>query len=407
MQVADLDTEVWNALVSIDPTNEIVKELKAWDSEEDPDATDADLESAVRSYSVNVAQICNLKCTYCAAGGDGTYGDRQIQIETEKIQAQLRTYIQATPNGETFDITFFGGEPLLAPDTIRSLARYAELLGAGQRIQLRFRVITNGTLVTEEAAELLASIGCHVTVSLDGPPEVNDRQRKTKTGRPTTARTLGGLRKLASIRDRLGSLTIGSVFGTHNTDVLGTYLFLRDLPLDSFKFDFASAHGDASASRAFAESLANTAAHAFEKGGELELRRISFFDHAFRTLDQQKRIRNHCGAGKSHVFADAKGRLAACQWFMGRPNEKFVAYEYQSRLQDANDCGQCWASNLCGGGCLYSNKLKTGHKNHKDTAFCDRTRTLLMKAITLYADARKTSRRTSRRSASNELQPAS
>ena len=400
LQVATMESEVWTAIsdsASTTAVGEMADELAAWNLEQDPAATDAELEQKVRSYSVNVSQVCNLKCTYCAAGGDGTFGERTKHIDIETIYDQMRWFLHDLPNGETFDITFFGGEPLIAKDNIRQLANFARLQVVGRGIRLRFRVITNGTLIDAAAAELLASLECHVTVSIDGPPEINDRQRKTAGGQGSTARALLGVQELLKVRDRLGSLGFGAVFGSHHTDVLATYKFLRPFDFDTLKFDFAAEAGDGEFSQAFAKSLAETADYAFEIGGETELRKIGAFDHYFRALDQQRRTRNHCGAGKSHLFADAKGRLSICQWFIGKPGEQVGAgvtldqgklKAFAPPLQELNNCQSCWARNLCGGGCIFVNQLKNGSKHKKDPEFCFRTRTTIAKAIEHYAKAR-------------------
>jgi uncharacterized protein len=398
LQVARLDESAWDAV--LEPAKvggEIVDELTQWNSEVDATTTDAHLAQAARSLSVNVAQVCNLKCTYCAAGGDGTFGDPLKRAELEIIFEQIRGILHDIPEGEEFTLTFFGGEPLTAPHAIRSLARYTKLMATGRDLKLRFTVITNGTLVTEEMAELLAELGCHVTVSLDGPPEVNDKYRKTRGGQGSTARTLAGLQHLQKVRSRLGSLTVGSVFGKHHTGVLETYRFLKPFEFDSIKFDFAAENDDAEASREYADQLSLTADEAFRTGGEVELRRIALFDTYFAALDQQRRLQNHCGAGKNYFQIDARGRMTACQWFIGDAKEelgrgtkidKERLAEYAQPLVELNNCGDCWARFLCGGGCMYANKLKSGSKHTKDQEFCNRTRSTIAKAIERYAEAR-------------------
>ena len=402
LQVARLDHAAWDALLEPGKVGdgigaEIVDELNQWNAEVDANATDAHLPLSARALSVNVAQVCNLKCTYCAAGGDGTFGDPLKRAELELVFEQIRVLMHDIPEGEELTITFFGGEPLTAPHAIRSVARYAKLQATGRDIRLRFTVITNGTLVNEEMAELLAELGCHVTVSLDGPPEVNDKYRKTRGGLGSTMRTLAGLEQLKRVRSRLGSITVGSVFGKHHTGVLETYRFLKPFEFDSIKFDFAAEDGDADASREYAEQLALTADEAFRTGGEAELRRIAIFDTYFAALDQQRRIQNHCGAGKNYFQIDGRGRLSACQWFVGDAKEELGRgatidrarlAEYAKPLVELNDCGSCWARFLCGGGCMYGNKVKSGNKHRKDQEFCSRTRTTIAKAIEHYAEAR-------------------
>jgi len=398
LQVAELSPELWDVLrKDMRSPSEARAELEAWNEEVDPSTVDADIPQKVRSLMVNVVQACNLKCVYCAAGGDGSFGAAMKQVETEIIEEQIRTLLHDIPNGGEFSLTFFGGEPLLVPDTIRRLARFTKLQAAGRDIRVRFYLITNGTLVTPAIAELLAEIGCHVTVSIDGPPEVHDQNRVSRGGLGSSARTLRGIETLMRVRDRLGSISAGAVFGKHNTDVLRTYQYLKPLGFDSLKFDFAAAEGDSEASRAYMRSLAETADYAYAIGGEKELRRIEQFDSYFRALDERRRLHNHCGAGKSHLTTDGRGRLTACQWFAGTESEEIgrgltidheKLHAYAPRLNELNQCGACWARYLCGGGCMYVNQLKNGSKQKKDKDFCDRIRNTIAKAIEYYAEAR-------------------
>ncbi len=397
LQVAELDENAFNAITEA-ATSEAREEIETWNRENDAQATDADIPYKIRSLMVNVSQVCNLKCGYCAAGGDGTFGDKLKHIDIEAVFEQIRGVLHDLPKGDRFSITFFGGEPLVAPDTIKKLARFVALQTAGREIETRYRLITNGTLVTPEIAQHLESIGAHVMVSLDGPPEVNDLNRPTVGGQPSSARTLKGIELLKSVK--LGSLSVNAVFGLHNTDVLASYMYLRNIGFDSYNFDFAAGSDDQEANLAYAKALAETADYAFAQGGEAELRKLEIFDGYFRALDQQRRLNNHCGAGKSHAAIDGRGRVSACQWLIGQAEEEISAKaskgwnqdrlaEYSGRLNETNNCQSCWARHLCGGGCMFVNKLKNGDKKKKDKEFCDRTRNTIAKAIEIYAEARK------------------
>jgi radical SAM protein with 4Fe4S-binding SPASM domain len=71
-------------------------------------------------------------------------------------------------------LLFSGGEPLVRPDLVE-LARYAVAQG------MRAVISTNGTLITQEKAEELKSVGLsYVGVSLDGMEAINDQFRGKK-----------------------------------------------------------------------------------------------------------------------------------------------------------------------------------------------------------------------------------
>lgn len=398
LQVAHLDEAVWEALRSPETSlPEVQDEIAIWNREQDDKATDSHIPQAIRSLTINVSQICNLHCSYCAAGGDGSYGAPIKEIELQKLYDQIRMLLHDVPAGDSFTFTFLGGEPLLAPHAIRSIARFIKLQVAGRGIAVRYGIVTNGTLITPENAELLASIGCHVTISIDGPAEVNDRSRPTRGGQGSTLRTLQGLENLKRVHSRLGSLNAAATFGTHYTGVLATYRFLRSFDFDKIKIEFAASSDDREASRAYAQEVAKTAEEAWSFGGENELRKFNVFDYLFRTLDKQKRIHNFCGAGKDHLQVDAQGRFYVCQWFVNDKTEEVgdgttLDHEklkaYADPLTELNKCGNCWARHLCGGGCMFVHRLKTGSKHQTDNEFCVRTRSIIAKGIEYYAQAR-------------------
>jgi uncharacterized protein len=410
LHVAALDSQVWDILNASSPSepqskvsvaeevkSEITAEIHAWNQERDPNVGDAKLTQAIRSLTINIAQICNLKCTYCAAGGDGTYGSPVKHIDLDTLFAQIRMLLSDLKENESFTFTFLGGEPLLYPKKILSIAQFIKLCLAGRHIKIRYEIVTNATLITPEIAELLASFNCHVTVSIDGPPEINDRQRPTRGGKGSTNQTLSGLSHLLNVRQRLGSLAAGSVFNHVNNDVISTYNFLRQFDFDSYKFDFAASANDSDASIEFSNNLLSLADLVWLEGGELALRKLSMFDHYFQILDGQQRIQNHCGAGKSLLQVDTSGKLTTCQWFVGDTSEE-VGFDvhvnkeklaaFAEPLVELNKCGRCWARHLCGGGCMYINKLKSGSKHQSDPAFCSRTQNIIAKGIEYYAQAR-------------------
>lgn len=384
---------------SVDSTtdDEAATELREWEQSTSTRASEATTDKVIRSLTINIAQVCNLACTYCAAGGDGTYGSKTKTPELDQVREQLAMLLHAVPAGDRFTVNFLGGEPLLYPDIIRSIARDAGLLVAGRTIDLRFSIVTNGTLVTPAIAELLASLKTHVTVSIDGAPDDNDVARLTKSGKGSSAMIMKGLNELFKVHARLGSIAAGSTFGKHNLNVAAAWTFLSAMPFDSLVFDFAADANDDEASRAFAKGMIEAADLAFAKGGEKELRRLHVYDHLFQMLDDQIRITNHCLAGKNHLQMDTDGRFTACQWFVGQDDEelgrgaaidekKLAAFDRP--LIEKNGCGSCWARHLCGGGCMHVNKLKTGNKHNVDRTYCERTQAVLAKGIERYARAR-------------------
>lgn len=136
LEVAEISEELWNDLV---PTNyranlpveikstaneETLQAVEEWLKEINPNVKSGSLEFGIRSLTINVTQICNLHCTYCAAGGDGSYGDPVKRISVEKTLPQIQFFMEKLGEGESFHISFLGGEPLLYPEAIQMIGEY-------------------------------------------------------------------------------------------------------------------------------------------------------------------------------------------------------------------------------------------------------------------------------------------
>ncbi len=408
LEVAEISQEVFENMAPISlgsnqipvfemADDEASKYLSLWQSEFNADVKSGKVDFGIKSLTLNVTQICNLKCTYCAAGGDGTYGDPVTRLQIEKTLPQLKFFLEKLPNGSHFNLSFVGGEPFLYPEAMKVIYDYIQLLAAGRGITCKYMVTTNGTLITDSALELLRNMKIHVTVSLDGRAAINDQVRPGKDGKSSTEQTLAGIKKLVSIRSSLASIGISGVYSSENLAVKESYLFFKTLGADWYEFNFSYTEKDTAAQALYLSQMKEIAELAWFMGGETELRKIKTFNAYFDTLDSQQRIENFCGAGKSYLMIDAKNQLYTCPWVVGEKAEIVGAgsslnmaklEKYQKPLIELNNCQTCWARYVCGGGCMFINRAHTGDKHLKDEMFCERTRGLILIGIMYYKKAR-------------------
>ncbi|MGE5087437.1 MAG: radical SAM protein [Bacillota bacterium] len=398
LEVAEISEELWTQLSTsgnLDP--ELQEILTNWNSEENPSIIPSRSSTEVRSLTINVTQICNLKCTYCAAGGDGTYGAPQTKISVESTLPQLKYFIEKLPNSGTFKIVFLGGEPLLYPEAIRAIANYVKLMTAGRNLVPQFSIVTNGTLFSDSNLQLLQDIKCNVTISVDGPEAINDRVRPMKNGASSSSLIAEGLKKLFSMKADLGMVTLHGVFTKENMQLEEAYAFYRQFPADRYELAYGVNELDPEANDQFIMGMNRIAAKAFNEGGEAELRRINFFANMFSALDEQRQTENYCGAGKSFLVIDAKNNLFTCPWDVGKKDEQIgqgteinqhELSRYSKPLIDQNNCNTCWARYMCGGGCMFIHKQATGSKNTKDKQFCHRMQSLIATTLFYYKKSR-------------------
>ncbi|HJV35297.1 geopeptide radical SAM maturase [Geomonas sp.] len=123
---------------------------------------------------------CNLACEYCY---EGEFRGSQYMSEATAsllVDRMMRDHISA---GVDVNLTFYGGEPLLAEDLIRFISLPLLEGAEANGVNYSFDLITNGTLLNREMALRLIPLGLKgAKFTLDGPREIHDRQRPFTSG---------------------------------------------------------------------------------------------------------------------------------------------------------------------------------------------------------------------------------
>ena len=120
---------------------------------------------------------CNFRCTYC-------YEDFEIGKMSETTQRALELFLEnRVPGLQKLDLSWFGGEPLVAKDVVLRLARYAQALCEHHGVVLRGALTTNAYVLDRELFEkLLACKQDFFQITLDGWAEGHDVLRKRADG---------------------------------------------------------------------------------------------------------------------------------------------------------------------------------------------------------------------------------
>lgn len=400
LEVAQLSESLWDALVRCHVGEELA-ELQQWSDSVNVQVKNSRLEQRVKTLTINTTQLCNLKCVYCAAGGDGSYGEPLVKIDLNKGLAQLQWLMSRCLPGDRFQINFLGGEPLLYPEIMRSVILYAKDLAEKAQVALRLAVVTNGTrLYEQKVLDLLEEFRIAVTVSVDGPPAIQDRFRKSSRGGASSHELERGLLAVLAIKNRLPSIGLAAVFHKDYTGVRETYRYFQKWDVDFYELNFSHTEADLTASQEFSQGLREVAALADQLGGEDALRKIRSFDGIIQRLDEQIRLENFCGSGKSLLSMDARGDLYPCPWDINEKQLKLNSSvgigpnkleTFGSPQIAKTACRQCWAKYLCGGGCHYTHKKNTGFSRRVDPIFCERMQDLITTTLLYYEKYRRLS----------------
>lgn len=92
------------------------------------------------------------------------------------------------------NIGFYGGEPLLQFDLMCRIIEYAEERMRGR--PLTFNMTTNGSLLNNKIIEYLEAHKVRTLISLDGPKEINDKNRVFKNGSGTYETVINNIKHI-------------------------------------------------------------------------------------------------------------------------------------------------------------------------------------------------------------------
>ena len=137
---------------------------------------------------------CNFACPYCF---EEQRSGRMSEETRDAVVNFARRYLEHFPSTD-ISVTWFGGEPLLAPDVVESLSKRLMALADGRGGTYTASIITNGYLLTQDTVDLLAR--CKVAsaqVTVDGLGATHDATRRLAGGGPTFDRIVANLRDCA------------------------------------------------------------------------------------------------------------------------------------------------------------------------------------------------------------------
>lgn len=154
------------------------------------------LDGSMTQLMLEVTTDCNLRCNYCVYRRiiDHSRLNRQTDMDLRTALAAMDFYFAHSGNKECRSVSFYGGEPLIRFDFIRSCVDY--LKNRTNPNALSFSITTNGTLITPEIAEYFFKNNFSVLLSIDGPKEIHDIYREDNYGNGSFIRAMNGLRLL-------------------------------------------------------------------------------------------------------------------------------------------------------------------------------------------------------------------
>lgn len=132
------------------------------------------------SVTVTLTLACNLACPYCY---EAPFRQNQVMSTgtADLLVARLGKRMAA---GMDVTVDFYGGEALLNLELLITTARRLKYAALRHGVRFDFNIFSNGVLLTPGTVVDLLSLGlAGVRLTIDGPPEIHDRQRPFASGR--------------------------------------------------------------------------------------------------------------------------------------------------------------------------------------------------------------------------------
>jgi sulfatase maturation enzyme AslB (radical SAM superfamily) len=130
---------------------------------------------------------CNLSCEYCYAGEH-----YKREMSPEVVERSLDLLF--SDGADVAQLSFFGGEPFLAFDTMCRAIEGAKSRAAFLGREVVFQCTTNGTLLGQKQLDVIRANDIDITISLDGIQEAHDLTRRKAGGGSSFDDVCAGLR---------------------------------------------------------------------------------------------------------------------------------------------------------------------------------------------------------------------
>jgi len=328
--------------------------------------------SYIKALCLNIAHDCNLKCKYCFAE-EGEYKGCRMLMSPEVGKKAIDFVIKHSGPRNNIEVDLFGGEPLLAFDTVKEIVEYAKVQEKLHNKNIRFTMTTNATLLNDEIMKYIDKNMGNIVLSIDGRKEVNDSVRVRADGSGCYDVILPNIKKMVDMRDSSKQYYARGTFTRNNTDFFEDVKHMADLGFKEISIEPVVLPEEDPLS--IREEDLETIFKQYDKLYEEMLKRHkegNEFKFYHFNINLQggpcvyKRI-SGCGAGHEYVAITPDGDVYPCHQFVG--NEEFklgtifddnineeISKEFkEAHIYNKPKCRDCWARFYCSGGCQANN----------------------------------------------------
>jgi len=360
--------------------NQKIAKLNEWDN-------------SIKTLIVNVTDQCNLNCVYCSRQ---CARQKPGAMEIELVKNILKKAIKyAKDNNIKMTVQFHGGEPLME---FNKIIWAIDNFSKEDLKNLKLRIQTNGTLLTEQIVKECKKRNIEIGISLDGRKIENDLMRRDVKNNGTFDKIKKSLKIIKKYQKEINCLTVVSNINVENLEEILS--FFDKLGINNIGFlpiyEEPSTRTISKNMVPNMKKLAESQKKLFDKWIELlkhkknkNINITSFQILIWNLLSSNshiKKFRVNCGVGVNAFFVEHDGNVWGCGAFSYAKKLKIGNLNSQelSELQQSNSykkfqkrttdnvqaCKNCIFQFVCKGGCVANGFKRKGDIFNLDI-WCD------------------------------------
>lgn len=302
------------------------------------------------TFWMHLTDSCNLRCDYCyIVKGSRTMSEETIQTFLSILERECS---EKPP--KAVHLKFAGGEPLLRSSLMKSIIERTKAALGSLGIRSRFSVITNGTMITDDACEMIKDAGVRVSVSLDGLGSYNSA-RRYPNGKESVEEVIRGIERLAKHNISPYILTVVSNTNVFGLDQLISYSIENSLGVDLILCrDIDEKSGELVLDLELMDRVLLPTLRKWVRMPLDQLPRLSI-----STLNLKGKRPRPCAAGRTYLSVGPDGEIGSCQMTLEEPLIPRLSPEdrlgeifslHRAKMRPA-ECDSCIWRYACAGGC--------------------------------------------------------
>lgn len=340
------------------------------------------IENNMTKLTLQVTQNCNFRCEYCVYSGsyhNRVHNNKRMDWNTAKTA--LDFLYKHSKNASEMTVSFYGGEPLLEIDLIKQCVDYTRVKFKGK--MLRFNLTTNASLLTDDIIQYMQKENFLLTISLDGPQDVHDKNRTFADGRRGTYDVvIDNIKRIQKIvPDFVENVTFNAVLDDENDfKVINRYFMedpvVRDMVVSTTYINAMNRRNEII--RDNTENYLEICRGKFrgmmyllgrlprESVSKLVVREIADIDRVIHKRNVSKQVIQDvahpggpCVPGLHRPFVNAYGKIFPCERVNETCDDMCIGNIFDGFDIDAikkllnvgkmteSACKQCWAFNYC------------------------------------------------------------